>query len=181
MRAPKQARKAPGGSEAGGVHFPVMNNAEVARLSLSFNNSSDPGFGSQLREVLRANGVAIVTDVLTQGECRELEEVWECEQRSLTPQQGHVDMCAAHGELAWRSRLHAHVKRVFADIFETSPDRLAAGSDKVFSSPKDSAPQNKNHQWLHVDQNHRTGLTHLCYQGVLYLWPSHEQSSTTAL
>merc|ERR1712019_193468 len=59
---------------------------------------------------------------------------------------------------------------------------LATGTDVVFWSAMDSERAADNDQWLHVDQNHRSGLTHLCAQGVLYIWPSvGENASTTAL
>jgi len=46
-----------------------------------------------------------------------------------------------------------------------------------------SAPgEAQNPQWLHVDQNAHTGITHECYQGVLYLWHSEgEDRSTTVV
>lgn len=52
----------------------------------------------------------------------------------------------------------------------------------VFWSAADTQAASENKQWLHVDQNHRSGLTHLCAQGVLYIWPSIvEGASTTAI
>lgn len=54
--------------------------------------------------------------------------------------------------------------------------------DVVFFQASDAEAATENRQWLHVDQNHCSGLTHLCFQGVLYVWPStEERSSTTAL
>jgi len=87
----------------------------------------------------------------------------------------------AQGELAWRARLHPNVKEVFASIFGVSDDDLSVGMDKVFFTPDGASSSDVNHQWLHVDQNHHTGLKHLCYQGVLYVLPSGPASSTTAV
>lgn len=67
-------------------------------------------------------------------------------------------------------------------LFDVAPSELATGTDVVFWSAMDSEAATNNQQWLHVDQNHRSGLTHLCAQGVLYIWPSTgEHASTTAL
>jgi len=130
-----------------------------------------------LQRTLELHGVAIVTGVLNQDECVELDTLWDREQREATPQPGQY----AHGEVAWRARLHPNVKQVLASIFGTIPDELSCGMDKVFFQPRGTSPSEYNRQWLHVDQNHCTGLTHVCYQGVVYLWPSGEASSTTAL
>lgn len=52
----------------------------------------------------------------------------------------------------------------------------------MFYTPWESARVRRtNHQWLHVDQNILTGLVHRCYQGVLYIWSSEDQGSTTAV
>jgi len=71
---------------------------------------------------------------------------------------------------------------VFASIFDCGSEELAVGLDVVFWSAADSPRSTSNMQWLHTDQNHRSGLTHLCAQGVLYVWPSEgEDCSTTAV
>jgi len=88
-----------------------------------------------------------------------------------------------HGRFAWAARLHPNVKRVFAQLFDVSSDELAVGLDVTFWAAADTAsPATENPQWLHVDQNYQSGLTHLCAQGVLYIWPStDEATSTTAV
>jgi hypothetical protein len=88
-----------------------------------------------------------------------------------------------HGRFPWAARLHPDVKRVFESLFEVSADELAVGLDVVFWAAEDTdGPSTTNKQWLHVDQNLCSGLTHLCAQGVLYIWPStDENASTTAL
>lgn len=87
-----------------------------------------------------------------------------------------------HGEFAWESRLHSGVRKTFADVFETSTDSLAVGLDCVFWSGADAPAADSNVEWLHCDQNHRTGLTWPCVQGVLYVWSSEgEKASTTVV
>lgn len=87
----------------------------------------------------------------------------------------------AHGEMAWKARMNAKVRDIFARIFET--EDLACGLDMVtpFQTP-DGIAERDNLQWLHVDQNVLTGVTHECYQSILYLWPSGgEDRSTTVV
>lgn len=87
-----------------------------------------------------------------------------------------------HGRFSWSSRLHPLVRGTFAKLFGVESDQLAVGTDVVFWKSSDHEPASENKQWLHVDQNHRSGLTHQCAQGVLYVWPStDENASTTAL
>jgi len=86
-----------------------------------------------------------------------------------------------HGRFAWEARLHPEVRRVFAKLFDE--EDLCVGLDVVFWAASDSeGPAAEDKQWLHVDQNYCSGLTHLCAQGVLYVWPSTvEHASTTAV
>jgi len=87
-----------------------------------------------------------------------------------------------HGSFAWNARLHQGVRTAFANIFNVAPAELAVGLDCTFWSAADSPTAEFNSEWLHCDQNHRTGLTWPCFQGVLYVWPSEgEGASTTAL
>lgn len=86
-----------------------------------------------------------------------------------------------HGAFAWNSRLHTEVRKVFANIFSTPAEDLAVGLDCVFWSAADSAAAESNNEWLHCDQNHRTGMTWPCVQGVLYVWPSESEKSSTTV
>jgi len=157
------------------VHFPMMTDTEAAKFTLPFHDTAD--FAGSVRRILNDHGLAIVTGVVSEQECTELEQVWAREVHTPTPQPNQH----AQGELAWRARLHPNVKAVFGSIFDVGSDDLSVGMDKVFFTPDGTSSSEVNHQWLHVDQNHHTGLTHLCYQGVLYIRPSGLNSSTTAL
>eukprot|EP00930_Biecheleria_cincta_P041942 TRINITY_DN28841_c0_g1_i1.p1 TRINITY_DN28841_c0_g1~~TRINITY_DN28841_c0_g1_i1.p1 ORF type:complete len:514 (-),score=95.07 TRINITY_DN28841_c0_g1_i1:121-1662(-) len=86
-----------------------------------------------------------------------------------------------HGRFAWAARLHPEVRRVFEKLFDE--EQLCVGLDVVFWAAADAdGPAAEDKQWLHVDQNFCSGLTHLCAQGILYVWPScDEHASTTAL
>jgi len=86
-----------------------------------------------------------------------------------------------HGAFAWNCRMHSEVRKTFANIFETSVDDLAVGLDCIFWSSADTPPSESNTEWLHCDQNHRTGLTWPCVQGVLYVWPSETENSSTTV
>mmetsp|Transcript_17488 Transcript_17488/g.31577 ORF Transcript_17488/g.31577 Transcript_17488/m.31577 type:complete len:473 (+) Transcript_17488:89-1507(+) len=83
------------------------------------------------------------------------------------------------GWFAWAARLHPHVKQVFASLYGVPQEELAVGLDVPFFSASDTEPATANPEWLHVDQNHRTGLTWECAQGVLYIWPCSERTSCT--
>eukprot|EP00440_Ansanella_granifera_P043873 gb/GFBE01047541.1/.p1 GENE.gb/GFBE01047541.1/~~gb/GFBE01047541.1/.p1 ORF type:complete len:537 (+),score=99.43 gb/GFBE01047541.1/:1-1611(+) len=86
-----------------------------------------------------------------------------------------------HGAFSWAARLHPQVRRVFAELFETHHNDLVVGQDCVFWAAKDTPEAASNVQWLHVDQNHRSGLTHLCAQGVLYVWPSTDERASSTV
>ena len=88
------------------------------------------------------------------------------------------------GNFAWAARLHPQVRRVFANLFpDCCADDLATGMDQIFWADEDTAgPATANAQWLHVDQNHCSRFTDLVVQGVLYIWGStNERSSTTVV
>jgi hypothetical protein len=72
-----------------------------------------------------------------------------------------------HCELAWRCRLHPTVRRTFAAAYGVEPSDLATGLDNLFWSSPANEPRTTNGEWLHVDQNHNTGLTWPCLQGFL--------------
>lgn len=88
---------------------------------------------------------------------------------------------AAHGAFAWAARLHPRVRRVFADLFGLEQDELCVGVDNMFWSSAQAPAALKNKEWLHVDQNHCTGMTWQCAQGVLYIWPSESEASSTTV
>jgi len=84
-----------------------------------------------------------------------------------------------HGAFAWAALLHPAVRRVFADLhLETD---LCVGVDNVFFASRQCKPKSANRQWLHVDQNHCTGMTWPCAQGVLYIWPSTGDDTSTTV
>eukprot|EP00746_Dinoflagellata_sp_MGD_P072331 gnl/MRDRNA2_/MRDRNA2_29364_c0_seq1.p1 gnl/MRDRNA2_/MRDRNA2_29364_c0~~gnl/MRDRNA2_/MRDRNA2_29364_c0_seq1.p1 ORF type:complete len:539 (+),score=90.81 gnl/MRDRNA2_/MRDRNA2_29364_c0_seq1:168-1619(+) len=86
-----------------------------------------------------------------------------------------------HGSFAWTARLHPEIRNVFSAVYSVPSTELAVGLDCVFWSGADAPAAESNDEWLHCDQNHRTGLTHLCYQGVLYVWGSGEECASTTV
>eukprot|EP01062_Namystynia_karyoxenos_P004250 TRINITY_DN114_c0_g1_i1.p1 TRINITY_DN114_c0_g1~~TRINITY_DN114_c0_g1_i1.p1 ORF type:complete len:533 (+),score=160.93 TRINITY_DN114_c0_g1_i1:86-1684(+) len=86
-----------------------------------------------------------------------------------------------HGSFAWAARLHPGVRRVFADIFDTTPDQLAVGLDNTFWAAADAPAARANKEWLHCDQNHNTKMTWRAVQGVVYVWPSEGDSCSTTV
>eukprot|EP00438_Fugacium_kawagutii_P028153 Skav232366 [mRNA] locus=scaffold4481:31371:32243:+ [translate_table: standard] len=86
-----------------------------------------------------------------------------------------------HGSFAWAARLHPKVRQVFADLYGTTPQDLVVGLGNVFWCSAQEEGTSINPEWLHVDQNHRTGMTWPCAQGVLYIWPSAGSSCSTTV
>lgn len=86
-----------------------------------------------------------------------------------------------HGSFAWGTRMHPKVRQVFADLYDTTQQELVVGLDNVFWSSAQDEGTDSNPEWLHVDQNHRTGMTWPCAQGVLYIWPTEGSSSSSTV
>mmetsp|Transcript_158091 Transcript_158091/g.279137 ORF Transcript_158091/g.279137 Transcript_158091/m.279137 type:complete len:390 (+) Transcript_158091:67-1236(+) len=168
--------------------FPLMSEAELERVSVAYED--DEAFSSKLKDVLQEHGMAVVKDVLTEDECVAMENMWKREmaEESALPRKEISEpvwwanvWLHAHGEFAWRARLHPRVQNTFACVFDTKD--LACGFDVVKNfCVADGKAQTDNRQWLHVDQNTCTGITDECYQGILYLWHSAgEDRSTTVI
>jgi len=177
----------------GQAYFPVMSSQELA--SLTVPASASP---AELRRVFSEYGVCLVTGVLSPQECALIEELWQ-EDLLQTLDQEHALMereqlnslglsawcaewdktlgskgCASqralpHGGFAWGARLHPQVRQTFADLFDTTSDELCVGLDNTFWSAADDPATSSNREWLHVDQNHCTGMTWPCAQGILYV------------
>lgn len=194
--------------EDGTAYFPIMSESEVARISVSAREQPDRVrstlaehgvclvtgvlneqecvhfenlWNADLLGVLGAVKVdankTIVRRLREEGAkawpqswCRAIGTKGTASQRGLP-----------HGAFAWNCRMHAVVRKTFADIFETCVDDLAVGLDCVFWSSTDTLPTESNREWLHCDQNHRTGLTWPCVQGVLYVWPSETENASTTV
>eukprot|EP01062_Namystynia_karyoxenos_P004251 TRINITY_DN114_c1_g1_i1.p1 TRINITY_DN114_c1_g1~~TRINITY_DN114_c1_g1_i1.p1 ORF type:complete len:445 (+),score=124.00 TRINITY_DN114_c1_g1_i1:72-1337(+) len=86
-----------------------------------------------------------------------------------------------HGAFAWAARLHPSVRRVFASVFNTSPQELITGSDCIFWDTAPAGPAADDEEWLHCDQNSATGENWHMVQGVLYVWPSEGSDRSTTV
>lgn len=107
---------------------------------------------------------------------------WRARWDSSLGRKGCVSQHALpHGGFAWAARLHPRVRRIFADLFDTALDQLCVGLDNPFWSAADASAAKSNDEWLHVDQNHCTGMTWPCVQGLLYVWSSEGESSSTTV
>lgn len=169
------------GPRSGEAFFPVMSSEELAPLLVPLHHGAE-----KIKATFQDFGVCIVTDVLSNAECAAFEELWhhdllrlldghkvegEAARQAQNVQQdlkawpqrwdqhlGIKGMASKHdlphGSFAWAARMHPKVRQVFADLYESSPE---------------------------VDQNHRTGMTWPCAQGVLYIWPSEGSSSSTTV
>lgn len=195
---------------SGEAHFPVMTPSELAAIAVPASAPPD-----EVRLCLAEHGVSLVTDILSQQECFDLERLWQADLLGAldTTRVDESSLAAAkrlrsegiaawqdswsvglgkkgvvsqrglpHGAFAWNARMHPEVRKVFSNIFSTATEELAVGLDCTFWSSADSLAAVANNEWLHCDQNHRTGLTWPCVQGVLYVWPSEgEKASTTVV
>lgn len=158
--------------------FPVMSSEELAQLTLPF--SSAKSFGEHLRKVLKENGVAVVTGILDEKQCTEFKDWKKAELEMPSPQPGA--MSHVQGEIAWKARLHPRVLQSFAHIFETPVLSVSTDITSMFYAEEGSPAASDDKQWLHVDQNSKTGMVDTCYQGILYIRPSAgEDSSTTVV
>lgn len=88
---------------------------------------------------------------------------------------------APHGSFAWQARLHPAVRDIFARIFDVPASETVVGLDCTFWSSADTLAAESNNEWLHCDQNYKTGLKERCFQGVLYVWPSEDDCSSTTV
>jgi len=189
--------------EHGEVYFPMMSEEEVAKISIK---ASDPP--ERLREVMKEHGVVLVTEVLSNQECRAFEELWLQDLLQVLPANSEAAQALRqegvkawrsewgdivgkrgsasrrglpHGSFAWTARLHPEVKKLFADLFEVESGSLIVGLDNPFWSAADACGRKGNEEWLHTDQNHQTGLTWRCFQGLLYVWPSTSEAASTTV
>jgi hypothetical protein len=89
------------------------------------------------------------------------------------------------GKCPWFVRTHDNVADIFATMFGTK--ELCVGMDNVFFSNDhqqqvvDGVPV--DYLWPHADQSVHVQPSGdwQCFQGVLYIWPSSDGSSTTVL
>jgi hypothetical protein len=164
-----------------------MSQDELEQYMLPYR--ADDQFSSKLKAMLKEHGMAVVTEILDSDEIAELESIWkrELEEESALPWKQVSDggwwvnaWMHAHGEFAWKARLHPRVKDTYSRIYGTHD--LVCGLDVVknFCVPQ-APPEVDNVQWLHVDQNMLTGITGDCYQSILYLWPSGGESKSTTV
>jgi hypothetical protein len=90
------------------------------------------------------------------------------------------------GKCAWKCRTNQRVRRVFEVMFQNCKE-LCVGMDNMFfdnSRENRTIPDSDREDdlWPHADQSlHADGGDKPCYQGVVYLWPSNEYSSTTVV
>lgn len=173
--------KAPGADQLNGevpmACFSVMSAEDAAQHSLSY--SQDDGFGAKLREQLDSHGLAIVTGLLTDTDRVEFFRLKQLEETAESTQGGH--MLHSQGEVAWKARLHPRVRELFAHIYGTSNLASSVDMPSMFYTPEGAPAETKNDQWLHVDQNFHTGVTHKCYQSIFYIRAADAESSTTVV
>ena len=96
-----------------------------------------------------------------------------------------TDYGLPHGQCGWSVRSHPNVRAVYEKIF--SSDDLCVGMDNLFFSPNRPSEKKdtdrEDRLWPHADQNSNLPPQgkYDCYQGVLYVWPSDADSSTTVI
>lgn len=115
-----------------------------------------------------------------------------------------------HGRFSWKCRLHANVKKVYAVLHECEESDLVSSCDNAFVAPLSAPAASTNDLWPHVDQNDcdmapvrvagaasgasATGASSAAgdtgkqrvadwdvYQGVLYVWSSEDERSSTTV
>jgi hypothetical protein len=196
--------------EPGKAHFPVMSQKELASIMLPVSTPANTiravlaeqgvclltGVLSEAEcmhfEKLWQDDLGSILQTKRAGDDEQKVMVkcfhqngiraWPEEWSSALGKKGSVSQRGLpHGAFAWNARLHPGVRQIFADLFETSPAELAVGLDCIFWSSASSAAAETNPEWLHADQNHRTGVTWPCFQGVLYIWSSEDERASTTV
>jgi len=201
----QSAKTVPPGS--GQAHFPVMTAEEVAELSLPATSSAEElrqvfekhgvlivtdvlsEEECALMEKLFLEDLLNLVDLSAPMDAKASETIARLREEGLrawplswSKEIGFKGTASQrgmpHGWFAWAARLHPRVREVFQKIYGVSQDDLAVGLDVSFFSANEAEPASSNKEWLHVDQNHRTGMTWECAQGVLYIWPSLGDASS---
>ena len=97
--------------------------------------------------------------------------------------------CVSHGRFAWRVRSHPRVHEVFGAL-HPNVGPLVSSLDATFFTPEGSPEWQHDRKSVHpssahVDQNQHDDRADLgectTYQGVLYVWPSTDESTTTVV
>jgi len=103
-----------------------------------------------------------------------------------------LSRCLPHGRFAWAVRKNANVERVYRalhaeELQQSGPGKqgLVASMDVTFFSP-DAEPVGSAADFsAHCDQNRNDVRDNLAtrpsFQGVVYVWPAGERSSTTVV
>lgn len=167
----------PGGNPR--ASFPVISHEELSPLLVPYSDGD--ALRSSLQAVLAQHGAAVVTGVLTAEELKEFEALKAKELEAPSPQGNEMAHC--QGELAWRARMHPRVRHAFASAFGVAVADLSASTDmpSLFFTPEGVAGQSENDQWLHVDQNTKTGLEYQCYQGLVYVRVAEGENVSTTV
>jgi len=194
----------------GGAWFPMMSPEEVAPLTVDCSAPPatirsklvehgvclvtgvlTPEECKLLEQVWSNDLVSVLDDAPKTGEFDDIIAhlrrgdltAWPAEWSTILGRKNMASQRGApHGGFAWTARLNPTVRHIFASLFEVSEEDLCVGLDLPFWSAANSPSAKQNVEWLHVDQNHCTGMTWQCAQGVLYVWASdHDACSTTVV
>lgn len=149
------------------------------------------------RALLDEYGVAIVSGVLSLGECQQLESSWkaalltltkgdEAATEALVPGSNRTGFTPLnglpHSEFSWQARMHPKVRQLFASIYET--DELCVGIDLPFYLPKagQGAPPDTTPA-PHSDQNGHVPDTGSCsiWQGIVYVWDATDSTCSSTV
>lgn len=104
-------------------------------------------------------------------------EAWDEKATMLIGEKGRLhDRGLAHGNFAWACRLLPGVRRCFQSLFPG--EELCVGLDMLFFSPTSRVKKPAMFPEPHVDRNERLSPAQ-CWQSILYVWGTDENSSTT--
>lgn len=201
-------RAAPGHQREGHACFPVMTDDEVAPLKVSAHAPAEQLCAvlaehgvCLVTDCLTSQECRLMEDLWSEDLKHLLPEAKDAPKRvAQQVAQVHREGCSRwpsawdsvlgfkgmasqrgvpHGAFAWAARLHPVVRQVFASLYGSND--LCVGVDNVFWAASDAAAEASNKQWLHVDQNHCSGMTWQCVQGALYVWPSEGDGASTTV
>ncbi|OQR96889.1 hypothetical protein THRCLA_07134 [Thraustotheca clavata] len=183
--------------------YPFLHPDNAAKVSIRFIDIvNDPSTSSNFKQILSLCGFVIVTDVLSAEEIATAQEYWAKDLQcimdieaskdkilaasvyqdpvhtwpSKVPLGQPVEFGLAQGQLAWYIRRNSNIRHCFEIVHDT--EHLCVGTDSIMFSRE--PPPKLRKSWGHVDY-HRDLIHHECFQSIVYLMDTEEESSTTVV
>ncbi|EQC26884.1 hypothetical protein SDRG_15307 [Saprolegnia diclina VS20] len=175
--------------------FCLLDPQATAAVSIDYSEiAADP---SRFLAIMAEQGFAVVTNVVDDVAYAEglwasdlraiLDMTHSAETRALAEDPVHtwpadvqlgrpVEHGLAQGQLAWHIRRSRKIRHCYEILHGTK--ELVVGTDSIMFNR--SPPKKLRQPWGHVDY-HRDLIAHECFQSIVYLWDTNDESSTTVV